>query len=771
MPPMGAPDVVAPGGGTSLAPTWCSSDKDFVTTSLGRSRLWATIGHGVINEVYWPSTGEPELRDLTFYLVGRNGWVDLKRTRAYRLTIEAPAVPLVTIVHEGDDYRVTLEPLPDPRRDVLLIRFAVEGDYRLAFVAAPHLGGTGFDNLAEVHDDGMYAVHGDRALTIHANVPITQRSVGIVGVSDGWQDLDRHGQLTWRYEIAGPGNVALSAQVEATTGVLAVAFSSTTVGTRTLARSSLAEGFDVARRDFAERWRAWERNVHLDHIDPRWRDLATTSAAVMKMHEDRTYPGAIAASLSVPWGNTTDTAGGYHLVWPRDAGLAALGLVGAGQVDDARHVLARFIATQLSDGHWAQNEYPNGVVYWHGLQLDEAAFPVVLAAKLAEVTGQTVYGVAGMVRRALGFIARMGPSTHQDRWEENPGLNPFTLAVMIAALVAGARWLAPDDAGEALALADEWNDRVEEWCYATATPLAQRFGVDGHYVRLSVPTEGGLGGRVMLRNRDGEMIDVAELVAMEFSYLVRFGLRSATDPRVLNTLAVVDEVLGVDTPSGVVYRRYVNDGYGERADGSAFDGCGIGRLWPLLCGERGHLAVLAGHDATPYLRTMQRCASAGGMLPEQVWDTDPVPARELVPGRPSGSAMPLVWAHAEFIKLASTAATGRCVERLDVVAARYREPRPAARWSWRDDTPVDALTGGRALLVEHTRPFSVRFGFDGWQSPAELDGAALPFGRWGVIFDAATLAGHETFEFTRRFGDTWEGVDHTVTLGSMAAPR
>ncbi len=764
---MSTASVQAPGSGQFLAPTWCSSDKDFVTTSLGRSRLWATIGHGVINEVYWPSTGEPELRDVTFYLVGKDGWIDLKRVRTYRLSVESPAVPVLTIVHEGEDYRVTLEPLPDPRRDVLLVRFTVEGEYQLVVIAAPHLGGSGHDNVAVVHEDGLVATQGhDRAVTLRADVPLIHRSVGVVGVSDGWQDLDQHGTLTWSYEAAGPGNVALTASTEARRGVLALGFATSTVGARTLARSSLAEGFDLARRDFVTRWRAWERDLHVDHFDERWRALAMTSAAVLKMHEDRTYPGAIAASLSVPWGNTTTVAGGYHLVWPRDAGLTALALVAAGQIDDARHVLARFVATQLPDGHWAQNEYPDGTVYWHGQQLDEVAFPVVLAAKLAEVTGTTVYGVPAMVRSALGCLARMGPSTHQDRWEENPGINPFTVAVMIAALVAGGRWLTAAERAEALVLADEWNERIETWCYATDTPLARRFGVPGHYVRLSVPSEGGLDGEVMLRNRDGEMIAAADLVALEFSYLVRFGLRRADDPRVVDTLTVVDAVLGVPTPAGVVYRRYVNDGYGERADGSAFSGSGVGRLWPLLTGERGHLAVLAGQDATPYLRTMQQCASAGGMLPEQVWDTDPIPERELYPGSASGSAMPLVWAHAEFIKLAFAALNKRCVEQLDAVEARYATARPASRWSWRDDTPFDVLPAGRDLLVEARQPFTVHLGFDGWEELHEVDALPLPFGRWGVLVEAATLAGHRDVTFTRRTGEHWEGVDHRVTISA-----
>jgi glucoamylase len=198
-------------------------------------------------------------------------------------------------------------------------------------------------------------------------------------------------------------------------------------------------------------------------------------------------------------------------------------------------------------------------------------------------------------------------------------------------------------------------------------------------VRIAHPHKSGdLGGRVQLRNRNGEQIVASALVSLDFSYLVRLGLRDARDPRVTDTIKIVDAVLRVDTPSGALYHRYNEDGYGEHADGRPFDGSGIGRAWPLLVGERGHLALQAGEESVSYLQTMWNCASQGGLLPEQVWDAAPIPSRELAPGRPSGSAMPLLWAHAEFLKLLVARESGRPAELLQAVELRYRGPTRSA---------------------------------------------------------------------------------------------
>ncbi len=753
-------------GAPGTTPSWASSDKDFVTASLGPARLWATFGHGIVNEVYWPSTGEPQLRDLGFYLVGSERWFDLKRIARYRLSTPAPSLPLPTITHEGEDYRLTLEALPDPRHDALLVRFTLDGPYQLVVLAAPHLQGTGYDNRAWVEGGLLYAEHGAHALCLAADIGFAQPSAGYVGASDGWHDLHYHGRLTWDFTEAGPGNVALAAALPEACGVLALGFADTPRGAATQARSSLAHGFASARAQFLAAWTHWGQSLRVPAPTPELERLARVSATVLRIHADRTYAGALVASLSTPWGNSTDTLGGYHLVWPRDATLSAFALIDAGQVLDAEDILARFIATQEEDGHWAQNAYPSGIPFWNGLQLDETAFPVLLAAKLKEIGAAEQAGTAKMVAGALHYVARSGPCSEQDRWEENPGVNPFTLAVATAALVAGACWLAPAEAAAVLALADEWNERLEHWCYVGDTELAHRLGIDGYYVRLAVPKDGPTPGcdLVSLRNRNGETITARTLLSLDFSYLTRLGLRAPDDPRIRATVAAVDRLLRVRTPSGDLFHRYNEDGYGEHADGQPFDGNGIGRLWPLLAGERGHLALQAGEDPLPYLETICRCASAGGLLPEQVWDSDPIPSRRLWPGRPSGSAMPLLWSHAEFLKLLIAREQKRPVELLRSVEAHFAQPRPAASWRWRDEAPVWALPAGRGLIVEGKEPFCLHFGWDDWQEVSDRDASLGDFGLWRVGFEPAELQSHRALAFTRRWQAGWEGRDHVVQL-------
>jgi glucoamylase len=754
-------------GAPGSAPTWSSSDKDFVTTALGPARLWATIGHGVINEVFWPSTGQPQIRDLTFYLVGKTGFVDLKRERRYSLATPASDIPLLTVVHTGSDYRLALEIVPDPLRDVLLVRFELEGPYELALILAPHLGGTGTGNTAWVDGPALFAKRGDRALALLADVPLVRGSAGFVGASDGWQDLSQHGDLTWSFARADGGTVALSGKLEGKTGTVALGFAETREGAQSLARASLAEGISATRASFRQGWETWSENLRLPKVSKALECEARLSATVLKIHEDSAYPGALVASLSIPWGNSTDTLGGYHLVWPRDATLAAFALLAVNQAHEAARVLAGLISTQRPDGHWSQNYYPSGIAFWTGVQLDETAFPVLLAAKLREAGMADLGGTTSMVRRALSFVARTGPSSDQDRWEESPGTNPFTLAVALAALVAGAAWLESPEREYALSLADDWNERLESFCFVTGTPLAKREGVAGYYVRIAAPKkDGGLTGRVHLSNRSGETIPASALVSMDFSYLTRLGLRDARDPRIRDTIAVADTLLRVVTPSGPVYRRYNDDGYGEKADGSPFDGSGIGRLWPILCGERGHLALQSGEDPLPYLETMVRCAGRGGLLPEQVWDAAPIPARGLAPGHPSGSAMPLLWTHAEYLKLLVARDRGKPIELLKAIEDRYSAKPPSAHtWHWRAEAPFPRLARGRSLAIEHRGPFVLRYGFDGWQSPAERTAVCAPFGLWNVAFHPEELEAHAVLQFTRRFDGAWEGVDYQVTLG------
>ncbi|HEY4341799.1 MAG TPA: glycoside hydrolase family 15 protein [Steroidobacteraceae bacterium] len=758
-------------GAPGSAPTWCSSDKDFVTTALGAGRVWATIGHGIVNEVYWPSTGRPQIRDFGFYLVGAGGWIDLKRVQRYRLATPGAYLPALTITHEGDDYQLSLEILPDPLRDALLVRFKLRGDYRLVVLLAPHLGSTGHDNTAWIEDGMAYAAGGGDALCLAADPPLAQLSCGFAGTSDGWQDLNAHGRLTYAFTRASAGTVALAGAATGAEGVLALAFAADARGARTLARTALADGFDVLRAQFLQDWSAWGAQLRLPRPNDVLGDAALLSATVLKIHEDRTFPGAVVASLSVPWGNSTDSLGGYHLVWPRDATLTAFALLAANQRIDARHILGHLMVSQQSDGHWSQNYFPDGTGYWNGMQLDETAFPVLLAAKLRELGDGELPGIGAMVRAAVGHIVRTGPASEQDRWEENPGVSPFTLAVAICALVAAAPWLSAEECAYALSVAEGWNERLESWCYVKDNELARELGVAGYYVRIAaVHRTDDWTERVHLCNRDGEVIRASALVSLDFSYLVRLGLRRSDDPRIKDTIKVIDHILRVETPSGPLYHRYNEDGYGEHADGSPFDGRGIGRAWPLLVGERGHLALQSGADSTPYLRTIWNCASIGGLLPEQAWDSPAIPARGLFPGRPSGSAMPLLWAHAEFLKLVIAQESGRPVEMLEVVEQHFGggAPRRDQAWHWRTEVPVWHLQRAHALVIEDRRPFTLHFGFDDWQHITDRDAREQPFGMWGVTLSVSELEPHGRLDFTRRYGASWEGVDHHVTLGHQA---
>lgn len=742
-----------PPGAPGIAPTWSSSDKDAVTTALGSSRIWATIGHGIVNEVYWPSTGHPQIRDLGFIVAGPAGWTEVKRASRYTISTPHDSVPLPRIVHEGPGYRLELEFLCHPLRDTLLIRYDLSGDdVRLYALLAPHLNSSSANDAWAGEE--LAAASGNVALCLRADADFSRSSAGYVGVSDGWQDFTSNGAMTWQYPHAGNGNVALMGELAANSGTLSLGFAETLEGARTLSRSGLADDYQETSNLFVEQWRDWARDLRIPYTTPQLRREAEISAAVIKVHEDRTFAGAVVASLSVPWGSSHDDAGGYHLVWTRDTVEAAIALITIGKLEDAGRTLDYLIGTQGQDGSWAQNYFPDGHGYWTGKQLDEVALPVLLAAKL-RAAGHLTFSKPeqAMVRQAIGFIVRNGPMSDQDRWEENAGASPFTLALMICALVVAADYFSADEKAYVLALADCWNERIEEWTYSAGGPLVADADMDGYYVRMSPrPAEGGMNGSIDRRNVAHGEVPANDLIGMEFLYLVRTGLRSPHDKRITDTVRLVDKLLRRETPSGPSYYRYNGDGYGEHEDGSPFDGIGIGRLWPLLTGERGHYAVAAGEDPTPYLEAMVRMVGLGGLLPEQIWDSAAIAGRALEPGKPSGSAMPLVWAHGEFLKLLAASVTGRSAETFVEVETRYGgEPARASHWIWRESSAFTSLPPDRDALIEYAEPFTLRLGDTDWGRIRDISSGPTCFGQHGVMLDRQTIASFGTVNFSVYF--------------------
>jgi glucoamylase len=775
-------------GAPGLPPTWSSSAKEMVGCSLGPSRLWFTIGGGILNEVYYPRIDIPQIRDLGIIVAdGRGFWVEVKRMYRHSLRLAAPGVPAVLIVHEHERFELTLRIAPCRERDVLLIEIELTGDESLRPYAllAPHLGGTGNNNSAAIAGHRghrvLWAEQGPFALALAVATPDQQdawgrASCGFVGTSDGWQDFARNGAMTWEHVNAGPGNIALTGELPRK-AVLALGFGSSTESAATLALSALFEPFEATWQRQIDDWNGWHRDcaerVSLsDGLPPECVSQFKLSTVALRAHLDKTYPGAMVASLSVPWGNTKEEREGYHLVWPRDLCECAGALLAVGAAREALDTLRYLRATQLADGHWNQNQWLGGKPYWSGVQLDETAFPVLLVAQLEERGESDGIQVADMIRRALSFIVCNGPASDQDRWEEDAGINTFTLASCIAALVCGARHLDPEARELALAVADYWNASLEDWTAVTDTPLCGRQGLPGYYVRVApreaVHDRGALKRVLPVKNQTVDPgLPASAQIGVDFLQLVRFGLRRADDPLVTATVRLADMLLKVDTPTGPSWHRYNDDGYGEHDDGSAFDGTGRGRAWPLLTGERGHYELAAGHDPLPLLLAMVRMASPGGMLPEQVWDAAPVPSRGLEPGRPTGSAMPLAWTHAEYIKLVVSRSLGRAFDRPQCVWERYSGRRPRLeRIIWCTHAPASELPEGVALTVAVNSPATFRWGFDGWKDVGERRTKPSSLGLHTVDIDTTHLKSGRAIDLTYRLepGGEWAGRDFRISV-------
>jgi glucoamylase len=769
-------------------------------TALGTSRVWATTAQGIFTEIYWPAVDQPQVKDLGFLISGPGWWQEVKRADNYTLSTPELGLMLPAIVHTGRSraYQLTLRPVVDPDHDALLIDYELTGaGVRLYPLLAPHLGisqitpeaqwaALGADNQAWTDPADLAMLAGGSSggfLCLLARPGFTRAGAGYVGDTDGWTDFSRNQSMTLTYGQAGPGVVALTGELAAGSGLLALGFGDSQDAARAAAQASLDAGYDATAAAFTTGWRAWMAGLtlpgpaQLATAPPGLAGAVRESAVVLRTHADHTVSGAYVAGLAIPWGNYTNDPGGYHMVWCRDGGETALALAAAGHTDDAATALGYLAGRQRQDGSWPRcffvSRVPAAFDPQAAVQLDEVAFPLLLAGKLDELGVPMPEGADNAITSAARYLTCNGPVSSQDvdRWEENAGASPFTIGLEIVAMLVAATRLTGPDRTLALALADNWNERLEEFTFVSGDEIDQAFGTDGHYVRIGLSG----GGRVDLRNQplDTRPVDAAALVGLEFGYLPRLGLRDPADKRVTDTLAIVEAMLGADTPSGRAYHRYDVDGYGEWLDGSGWPvrKFGIGRPWPLLAGERGHLDVLAGGNATTQLRAMLAMRGRGGLLPEQIWDANPLPWQNLRPGQPTGSAMPLAWAHSELIKLAVAAATGKPVELLSIVSDRYRSVVPASQtWFWRDSSPVQALPAGRTLVVADLDPFTLHYGFNDW-NPAtitERNASGLGLGLFGVTLTPADLAGRASLQFVRRYQDgRWEGATrHDVALGA-----
>jgi glucoamylase len=664
-----------PPGSPGIPHRWAPALKQAVGTSYeeqgAESPVWFTVAEGIVTEVFYPRVDQAQVGDLQFLITdGRQFFSEQKRdTYSQVRHSDGGAAVKVSGQDRTGAYAFTQTVVTDARLPVVRIRTSFRWNrpgLRVFVLFKPAIGNTGSQNLAHATAEALFASRAPQprrasADEVHAalvaSVPWTATAAGYVGFSDGWQDLSRHFQLTSFHPVAGPGNVALTGELGTenyggTEFELALGFGTTRAAALAQARASLLESFELAEARYDAGW-----ENYVSRLEPfvRRDAAARRSALVVKMHEDKRSRGAIVASLSKPGipdsDRSMDGSGGYHLVWPRDLYHAAMGLLAAGDRATPVDVFRYLRATQKPDGSWFQNFWVDGSPYWRGLQLDEVAFPIVLAEQLVRRIGYSLtQGEREMVARAARFIVANGPATQQDRWEEIGGYVPSTIAAEIAALRAAARLLGDVRLD---AVAREWSSRLESWTVVPEGPHGR-----GYYLRVSPSGNPSNVEPIEIANGGGRAL-AHEILDGGFLELVRLGIRPAADETIRRTLEAYERPeAGIATPyrdGALAYRRYNRDAYGPAR---------VGGYWPLLAGERGHYAIASGDlpRARAQLRLLQSSALPGGMIPEQTVTAVASPG--------AGVACPLVWAHAEDILLQRSLEDGAVFDTPQSHAAR-----------------------------------------------------------------------------------------------------
>jgi glucoamylase len=674
--------------------TWAPADKHgFGTATSLKSHVWFTLRRAELSEVYFPDLGTPSLRSLEFVVTDGRTFVDRETAANVRSRVTALAGSLTYRQTTATRrWRLTKTWIADPERNTVLARVRFEsrtgGPLRLFVLADPAPGDDGNDDSGLSLDSELVARDDQVASAIAARPQLRRTTSGYAGsASDPWADLEADGDLDATYDATQAGNVVQAAQTRLTGRGkrrlmrLAIGFGGQPATARSHAGASLARPFERAADRYAATWRAYLGDLRRPPLSVRrskaLRRLYEQSLMVLAASEDKRNRGASVASPTMPWVwgtltlEKTESSGPYHLVWPRDLYHVATAQQAAGDGAAARRLLDYLWRVQKPDGSFWQNTEVDGREHWTTEQMDQASLPIVLAWWLGR-RGATDWQ---HVRRAADYVVANGPDTGQERWENQNGWSPNSIAAQIAGLVCAADIARRNGdsarAGRYEATADAWQRSVESWTATTNGPYSPR----PYYVRVTKDANPDDGSTYNLGDNFPRPVDEREVVDQSFLGLVLFGAKRHDDPVVRNSLAVGDEVLRVVTPNGPVWYRFTHDGYGETATGADWDifptaaRQTFGRLWPLLTGERAEYELLAGGDARPYLGTIARTANDGLMLPEQVWDGRP-PASER-PGEGTRSATPLAWTHAQFVRLAWSIERGRPVERPCVVARRY----------------------------------------------------------------------------------------------------
>jgi glucoamylase len=787
-------------GKPGIEPRWTHSNKAGIGTAYSTSsHLWYTIWDGIVTEVYYPTVDRPQLRDLQYLVTdGASFFHEEKRDLTItmeRISDHALGYRCVNADPDGR-YSITKEIISHPYHPCLLIHTSLTGkdehflsSLKLFALCAPHLEvGGGGNNGYIVLADGqriLMAQKGDKWMALAATVPFSRLSCGYVGASDGWTDLHDGFKMDWEFTCAPDGNIALTGELDLSNTrefTLALAFGNSQHRAIANLLQSLGTPFQEHLETYKRQWDgATSRLKPLESSSFDKGNLYNSSYDLLLAHEDKSFAGAIIASLAIPWGEAKgdNDQGGYHLVWTRDMVNSATALLAAGDMSTPLRSLIFLAVAQHPDGGFPQNFWVNGDAYWSGIQLDEVAFPIMLAWRLHCEKAMADFDPANLVRSGAAYLIRNGPVTQQERWEEASGYSPSTLASNIAALICASLLLRKLGDEHTATFIEEYADyleaHIEEWTTTTTGSLVD--GISTYYMRI-LPEQVGQENpaedkesRVLhiANHAPGEQTDfpARNIVDGGFLELVRYGIRKPDDPIILATVKVIDAVLKVETPAGPAWHRYNHDGYGQGHHGAPFTSHGVGRVWPLLTGERGHYELAAGRSTEKYIRAMETFASKAGLLPEQSWDEADQPDLFMWLGKPTGSAMPLMWAHAEYIKLLRSTKDGKVYDIIPEVATRYLGKTPGRKRLevWKPNRHVRFMKTNETLRIHGEAAFTLHWSTDGWKTVTDTESTTNSLRIDFVDLNDLPLRAGASIRFTFLWANgRWEGRDYTVSV-------
>jgi glucan 1,4-alpha-glucosidase len=728
------------------------------TARNGTSKVWFTVANGVLSDVYYPTIDNTNNETLQFVVTDGSTFTDLQtRDMTYQVSAldDSGMSCRVTSTAKSGRYTLTTDYFTDPQRNSVAMRTrlkASKGNARYQLYA--RFDGTingnggggangGADNaVIDTSTGSPVPVSGDTVTAttaanrdyatpvyaaLRADRPFLAASSGFAGTaSDGLSQLDADHRLATTFANATHGNVVQTAQLDVQGGrsaTLALGFGSTQAAAVGTAGATASSNADKTLDNYQRGWKAYDKRLNRPASGPglssaQRQQLARTyylSANVLKASEDKTFRGAVVASLASPWGQAVQAGdpantyfGSYREVFARDLYETFTGLIASGDVATARDTV-RFLfeRQQQPDGSMPRNSLVNGKLApdSFGVQLDEVAYPILMARTVG-LTDKAFY--LAHIKRAADYVVAHGPAVGNERWEEQAGYSPSTIAAEIAGLTAaGAIADRNGDAAGARVYrgtADEYQRMIKTWTVTTTGPLT----TDPYFIRLSKTGDPNAAISYNLGN-GGPDADQRAVLDAGFLELPRLGVLPADDPTIANSLKLVDDVIGRKTTSGQGFYRYgvntpgTEDGYGDCNVGDSTSctdqgkpwagdcpdpaqkaGSGSGHLWPVLTGERAEHEIGTGNDpeAVDLWSSMAATASGVGLIPEQAWENPDLAASPFgtAPecasigfqnGKAVGSASPLTWSAAQFVRLSANIRAGRVTEQPVDTTRRY----------------------------------------------------------------------------------------------------